>query len=257
VEEALFALLLQPWEDVVEYAKFDWRPFRTPWVYTVDEDILASPTAPPDPTSLRWTEGAVNEVDGEDVYEMRPYVSPLDTTALDEWPPLDDAFWQLLQAASTPELLTRPIAHFLVRAFLADGIDEFLAHITTVEAALALQRDHFREPGPKKKQELRDAHPGQSAPWRPKLPDGSDPGATDRLALRIAALLGSETEKYDFPTLYRARSSFLHGAALPDIPVKQRLGARRLARSVTAKLIRRAAEAPHVEREEFLSSLCP
>jgi hypothetical protein len=39
-------------------------------------------------------------------------------------------------------LFETPIAHFLVRAFLAEGVDEFLAHITTIEAALGLRADY-------------------------------------------------------------------------------------------------------------------
>lgn len=257
VEDALFALLLQPWEDVVEHSKFDWRPFRTPWVYTVDEDILASPAAPPDPASLQWTIGTLNGADNEVIYDERPDVWPLDTPAVKKWPLLDDGIWQRLQAARCSKILTRPVAHFLVRAFLTEGIDEFLAHITTIEAALALPHDHYREPGAKKKLDFQQASPGQSVPWRPKLQDGSDPGATDRLVLRITALLGSDPRDHEFRDLYGARSDFLHGASMPDIPATQRLGARRLARRVTAELVRHAAEAVHVERVEFLSSLCP
>lgn len=238
VEDALFALLLLPWEEAVERSEFDWRPFGIPWVYTVDEDILASPAAPPDPTSLRWTDMPLTAADGEVIEDERPDVWPLDRGAVEQWPPLNDGFWQQLQAARSSQLLTRPVAHFLVRAFLADGIDEFLTHITTVEAALALPRDH----------ELRS---------RPKLPNGTNPGATHRLAVRLANLLGSEAAGDEFRALYRARSKFLHGAVMEDIPAMQILAARRLARRAAAELIRHTADDARVAREQFLSSLCP
>lgn len=239
VEEALFALLLRPWEDIVEYAEFDWRPFRVPWVYSVDDDIFASPSAPPDPTSLSWTEVALNGLNGEHIYEERPYAWPLDRRALEKWPSLDDGSWHRIRAArDTKTLLTDPVAHFLVRAFLADGIDEFLAHIITVEAALALPRDHVPR-------------------LRPGLPDGQKQGATHRLAVRIARLLGSEAKGDEFQTLYHARNGFLHGSAMQDIPVTQRMAARHLARRVTAAIIQQTyGDAPLV-RERFLSSLCP
>ena len=257
VEDALFALLLRPWEDAVKDAEFDWRPFRIPWVYTIDDDILASPAAPPDPTSLQWTEVALNGVGGEVVSVECPEVWPVCRAALDQWSPLDDGFWQRIQAARSSPLMGHPVAHFLVRAFLADGIDEFLAHITAIEAALALPRDHHRAPGKSKRQAFQKANPGQPVPWRPKLADDCDPGTTARLNLRIAALLGSGVRKNEFLALYKSRSDFIHGATMPDIPVSQRLAARRLARNVAAELVNQACISACVDRVEFLSSLCP
>ena len=237
VEDALFALLLRPWEDVVKEAEFDWRPFRVPWIYTINDDILASPAAPPDPMSLWWTEVALSGVSGEHIIVERPEVWPVNRAAVEQWPLLDGAHWQRLQAARSSQMLTRPVAHFLVRAFLANGIDEFLAHITTIEAALALPRDHN---------------------WRlrPKLPYGTSQGATHRLAVRVGKLLGSEAAGEAFRDLYRARSDFLHGAAMQDIPATKRLAARLLARRVSAALSRRAADDAHLQREPFLVSLC-
>lgn len=42
----------------------------------------------------------------------------------------------MLRLAKQSVLFGTPIVHYLVRTFLADGVDEFLAHITTIEAAL-------------------------------------------------------------------------------------------------------------------------
>lgn len=238
VEDALFAILLRPWEEVVEYSKFDWRPFRVPWIYSVDDDIFASPAAPPDPTTLRWTEVPLNGPDGDLVEVERPDVWPLNKEALVEWPPLDDAEWDRIRSAMKSSLLARPVSHFLTRAFYADGIDELLAHITAIEAALALPRDHDRRS-------------------RPKLANGTDAGSTHRLAVRIGNLLQSEAAGDEFRALYRARSDFLHGAAMQDIPAAQRRGARQLAQRVSAALILHAADEAHVDREPFLASLCP
>ena len=41
-------------------------------------------------------------------------------------------------------LFEAPIAHFLLRTFLAEGVDEFLAHITTIEVFLGLQGDYHK-----------------------------------------------------------------------------------------------------------------
>lgn len=259
VEDAIFALLLRPWEDVVKYSEFDWRPFRVPWVYSVDDDIFASPAAPPDPTTLSWTEVALNGADGDVIDVERPAIWPLDAKAVGKWSALDDTVWHQTKAAQESSLLAqRPVSHFVTRGFFAEGIDEFLAHITAVEAALALPRDHHRQPGKSKRQTREQSHPGQPVPWRPKLPDGSDPGATDRLNLRIAALLGSGAGHYEFSDLYNERSGFIHGASMPKgIPVRQRLAARRLARNVVAEIVKQAGRDADVDRDTFLSSLCP
>jgi hypothetical protein len=209
-----------------------------PWVYSVDDDIFASPAAPPDPTSLRWTEVALNGLNGEHIYEERPDAWPLDTRALEKWPSLDDAEWDRIRAVLKSPLLARPLSHFLTRAFFAEGIDEFLAHITAIEAALGLPRDHDRRS-------------------RPKLANGTDAGSTHRLAIRIGNLLQSEAAGDEFRALYRARSDFLHGAAMQDIPAAQRRGARQLAQRVSAALSLHAADEAHVDREPFLASLCP
>jgi hypothetical protein len=54
VEDALFALLLAPWEDWVSYRDVDWRAFRIPWVYSVNDDIFVRPLQPPSADSLSW-----------------------------------------------------------------------------------------------------------------------------------------------------------------------------------------------------------
>lgn len=259
VEEALFALLLRPWEEIVEYATFDWRPFRVPWVYSVDDDIFASPAAPPDPTTLSWTEVALNSADGDVIDVERPVSWPLDAKTVGEWSALDDKSWHQFKVAQESSLLAqRPVLHFVIRGFFGEGIDEFLAHITAVEAALALPRDHYREPGKSKRRTREQAPPGQPVPWRPKRPDGSDPGATERLNSRIVALLGPGTGKNEFSDLYGKRSDFIHGKSMPTgIPAEQRFAARRLARKVVMEIVCRAADNPSIDRDVFLSSLCP
>jgi hypothetical protein len=44
VEGALFAVLQAPWEDWVEFPGIDWRGFRVPWVYKLDDDIFVRPS---------------------------------------------------------------------------------------------------------------------------------------------------------------------------------------------------------------------
>lgn len=54
VEEALFFLLLAPWESWSTMAEVDWRGFRVPWVYTVDSDIFVRPNMLPSARRSWW-----------------------------------------------------------------------------------------------------------------------------------------------------------------------------------------------------------
>lgn len=127
--------------------------------------------------------------------------------------------------------------HFLNRAFLTDGIDEFLAHITVVEAALGLSIDYV-------------------AGSRPRLPSGKNPNATARVAVRLSALLGESGVGNDFKRLFDARSNFLHGRNMPPISSKDRKLARQLARRAVVALMKGALAIPTpASREEYLHDL--
>ncbi|WP_225317808.1 hypothetical protein, partial [Pseudomonas aeruginosa] len=58
-----------------------------------------------------------------------------------------EARWELLRVASpqASELFSTPVEHFLVRAFLSDGIDEVMAHLIMIEAAFGAEEDHRRK----------------------------------------------------------------------------------------------------------------
>lgn len=83
------------------------------------------------------------------------------------------------------------------RAFLEDDIDEFLAHLITIEAALGLPEDHDR----RTRQELR----------------GKDPGSTDRLKWRVGGLLHDDAASRTLQRPYRRRSDFIHGNQMDPI----------------------------------------
>lgn len=122
---------------------------------------------------------------------------------------------------------SRRQSHTSSCAFLTEDIDEFVAHMTTVEAALGLHADYDR------------------------------PGATSRLRARIAALLSDNSAADLHRELFSVRSCYLHGRGMEGrISSEKRKGARRLARRVVEALVARAKEvsAP-TTREDFLSSL--
>ncbi len=235
VEAALFMLLLAPWEEWAHYTDLDWRAFRTPWVYTSDSDVFCHRPTPPSPDTLTWEPCVYTDAYGEEVELERPSCLPLTDAVADAPVWLNDTSWAEVQEAQATLIFGRPVMHFLVRAFLSDGIDEFLAHITVIEAALGTKVDH----DPK---------------MRPKITGGRQ-GSTYRVAIRLAALLGDKSHAKSFLLLFDSRSEFLHGRTMQTIPGSERVLARRLARQVSLALVKAAKLEVTVPREVFLQRL--
>ena len=236
VEAALFFLLLAPWEQWSTMQEVDWRGFRVPWIYTLNDDLFVRPSPPPNPDSLTLEPWIVEDHWGEEVELERPTVLPLDDEAKAGFALFTDAAWRELEAARSTNLFETPIAHFLVRAFLADGMDEVMAHMTAIEAAMGLEMDHKKSMRPKP-----DKHKGRSA--------------TDRVAARIAALLNDPNAVRDYRHLFELRSTFVHGrAGIQKVSTAERVLARGLARGVARGLVG-AAASPVRSREEALADL--
>ncbi len=223
VESALFFLLLAPWEQWAEMTDVDWRGFHMPWIYTVSEDLCVSPARPPDPDSLSWEpQGYTNEW-GEIIEYERPIGLRLDDSAVSGIQALTNAFWELVQGARKSDLFSTPVEHFLVRAFLANKIDEIMAHLTVIEAALGTESDH--------KSQL-----------RPKPDLHKSIGATRRVAARLSAAVGEPQAARDFLHLFDLRSMFVHGrAGLQPISTTHRVMARSLARGAASALVHLAS----------------
>jgi hypothetical protein len=191
VEEALFFLLLAPWESWSTMPEFDWRGFRVPWVYTVDSDLFIRLNAPPSPDTLSWEDRIYDDGHGGSYEEEWPIKLPLEDDVATGLLILDQSRWTVVEQAKRSVLFETPVAHFLVRAFLSEGVDEFLAHITTVEAALGLRADYQRS-----FRVAPDRHKGMRA--------------TNTMKGRIAGLLGD----LQYERLFDKRSAFLR--ADPD-----------------------------------------
>jgi hypothetical protein len=220
VERALFFLLTAPWEEWVTHAEIEWRGFRVPWVYTLDADICVRPARPPDPGSLSWEPYFFEDHWGEEVEDERPSELSLEdhagaaATAL-----LTDANWRQTEAALAGPAFETPVRHFFVRAFLTDGIDEFMAHITTIEAALGMEADHRKG-------------------LRQQPDPDPDLRSTGRMVARIAALIDDLPAARIFGDLFDLRSEFIHGRkANGAIPSAQQVAARDLARRVVKALV--------------------
>ena len=237
VEAALFALLLAPWEDWAVYRDVDWRAFRVPWIYTTDDDIFALTLPPPSPETLSWEPDSFIDEYGEEVEVERPTRLPLSDCAAKPLKLVNDAAWADLIRARESSLFRTPVEHFLVRGFLDDGIDEFLAHITVIEAALGMSGDH-------------------DASTRRKLRNRKNPGATARVAARLSALLGLNTAGDDFKQLFGVRSAFLHGRTLSPISSREQILARRLARETAVALMKGAlTRSVSLSRDTYLDEL--
>lgn len=236
VEDALFFLLLAPWECWSTMAEVDWRGFRVPWVYTVDSDIFVRPNAPPSPDTLSWEHRIYDDGYGGTYEEERPVELHLEDTVAVELPFWDNSHWATVERAKQSILFETPIAHFLVRAFLTEGVDEFLAHITTIEAALGLRADYHKgsRGRPDRHKRLR---------------------ATDRMRGRVAGLLGDRNYADHYERLFDLRSAFLHGRAMTAISTGERVMARSLARKVVEALVLATCSGPISSREDFLDGL--
>jgi hypothetical protein len=115
VEDALFAILLAPWEDWVHPPGGPWRAFEVPWVYTIDNDLFVRPEPPPSAEALSW-DYALGD-DGEEVF-VDPNRIPLkvERVSFAEW--LSDRRWADLVIVGKSPLFDTPVQHFFVKAFL-------------------------------------------------------------------------------------------------------------------------------------------
>ncbi len=216
VEAALFFLLLAPWEDWSTMPEVNWRGFTLPWIHVVDEDLFVRPSPFPNADTLSLEPWIVHDAWGEEEELERPTRLPLEDefSTLSTW---TEARWQAHRAACDGAMLQTPVAHFVVRGFANDGIDEVMAHMTAIEAALGQRQDGFAAKG-----------------------KGKSPGpktATGKVCSRIAALLDDADAALVYKDLFELRSAFVHGRGDLDlISTVQRVDARRLARRVAAAL---------------------
>ncbi|MBN7807758.1 MULTISPECIES: hypothetical protein [Agrobacterium] len=237
VEAALFFLLLAPWEQWSTMQEIDWRGFRIPWIHTVDEDLFVRPSPPPSADNLTLEPWIVQDHCGKDVELERPTALGLDDEAQSELAKFTDDAWRELETALASALFETPVAHFLVRGFLADGMDEVMAHMTAIEAAVGLGMDHKKGLRPKP-----DPHKKVSS-------------ATERVAARVAAVLKDGASVQAYRDLFELRSTFVHGrAGLQKVSTAQRVMARSLARGVARGLVSVALQGAR-SRTDALSEL--
>ncbi len=238
VEQVLFLILLAPWEDWSEAQEVDWRGFRTPWVYSISDDLCVSLKALPSEDALTLVPNIYHDyATGEPVEVEEParFATSDSKVDLRDW--VTDASWSDLSQALGSQLFEVPVLHFLVRAYHAHGIDEFIAHLTVIEASLGLKSDYGKKP----KGDPRTKH-----------------RVTDVMAYRVATILGDGAAASEYQALFDLRSAYVHGRPMAAISSVDRFRARRLARRVVVALLQEAVGATQgasLNREQFLLGL--
>lgn len=230
VTAALFALLLFPWEDWVSAHAGDWRAFSIPYVHVGCDDLFDGSRGLP--TSEDFAFEPRFAPDGEEEGE-RPIQIHLNMDDGPSLETLEDGSWADLERALATELFATPIQHFFVQAFFNSGMDEIMAHMTAIEAALGMQAD-FQQRSGKSRMTVKK-----------------------RLAARVGAITGEPDLGDDYEMLFELRSTFVHGRAMTDkVPGDIRLKARRVARRVVVALIKAALDAATpLSRQDYLDSL--
>ena len=194
--------------------------------------LPSRPALPPNPDRLSIYPSIFYDPDGNEHEADTADQIHLHRTAAAQLAQWDHDFWRQLHQAKSTALFQTPIQHFLVRGFQARGIDEFLAHITVIEATVGTVSDYRCKNGPYRR---------LSGP--------------KRVAARLAGLLNDPSAEAKYEELFDLRSAFIHGrAGVNHVSAKQRLCARGLARRATLALTERATVRP-LDREVFLDEL--
>lgn len=116
---------------------------------------------PPSPDTLTLQPDIAYDRYGDEVEIERPAVNNLEDEARTDFTRLNEGFQQGVLDALAGALFEMPIVHFIVRAFLPDGMDEVTAH---------MEMDH-------------------KMGLRPKPDTHRNISASDRTSARLAALL--------------------------------------------------------------------
>lgn len=233
VAEALFGLLLAPWEDWHRHEP-DWRAFLIPWIHVATDDLFARPRPVPSADTLTWEDAAYQDHDGETIEYERPVRLYIDDSAQTVLSGLNAAWWARVTAATQSTLFETPVVHFLVHAAASQGTDQIMAHMTAIEAALGL-RSAFSNAG---------------------RPRGTRLSPSDRLARRVAVLLNDRQAGTDYAALFEMRSAFVHGRSISgQVSSSDRNIARRLARRVVVALIDAANSPACQPRADYLNAL--
>lgn len=213
VEQVVQELALFDWRPVWASDEPRWGPFGIPICLRVDDHLTASPRGPRADVSVLDTEPDFDSATGEEVGE-RPaiwfYFNDTEVKIFEEFVRREGA--RLHRALVTP--WSRPLievaSRFFAKAFMSDGLEQLLWHITTIEALAGEQGE----------------------------------GVIERLARRLAEAMGtSDAERKEikktFKDLYDFRSELVHGRTSGKVVLTRHLfEARQFARGLMRWFLR-------------------
>ncbi|GKW07613.1 hypothetical protein [Pectobacterium carotovorum] len=231
VDKVLFLLMLAPWEEWVTNPDAEWRSFNVPWVHTVDSDIFTQQQIIRGADTLTWVDAIYTTSTGEPVEEYIPHRKYCDFDEEVLLKIVCDQTKNNFAIAVRNGLINTAALHQFVKAFMSEGIDEFLAHIVVIDACM-----------------------GEAREDRKLITDKKDIGlqATGRLKYRLAGLLNDASVKENMTLLYDYRSKYVHGRDIFRIISSERNLARKLAREMLLAIIELVGLEPELTREQFL-----
>lgn len=233
VETVLSFLLLAPWEEWSDMLEVNWRGFVIPWIHTVDEDLFVHPSRPPTPDALTIVEYATEVRDGVEVELERPETFRLKDGVINDLAAWDADAWDQFSAAIQGPLFETPVLHFLLQGYASSDMDEIMAHMTTIEAAVGHIEDQKPEKGA--------PHPGIRG--------------SARVRTRVSGLLGDPAMGETYGRLFSLRSEYVHGrGGMEPVSTTTRVEARALARAVVVGLLERARK-DGASRDAVLAAL--
>ena len=141
IEEALLVLLLS---FVKRPDQITWAPFAIPWIYSLTDDPFAEPQRAPDPSALSWS--IVGEPGEEFEVPDRPEVIAITDRKIDALQQRWHKLRTVLEKSDSERASFHPLtAHFFVKAFFDEGIDDIIANISCIEATLQLPGERTRK----------------------------------------------------------------------------------------------------------------
>jgi hypothetical protein len=213
LEKALLPLVSYPWQydlwrNEPPERQDDWYGFRVSFMITVDDDLLRPPMPRPDIARFE-REPIFDPATGEERDDDKPVIwTKLDARETNEREQfvrtVADQLMQLGATDGTNWGFFERAQGFLLKGFFADGFEQLLWHITTIEALLGEDKKDL----------------------------------TELLANRVSSILGETNEEKDeirksFRSLYDFRSSFIHGdEGKKPVLCRHLLDARNIARQL-------------------------
>ncbi len=224
-DRALFTILLFPWEDIVENDSLgSWEPCFLGPRCTINTDPFTTP--PRDLDASNFSYRIVGDPDGEFEIPMEKQVfHESERKLLKCFQEYSKITWNILDKVigirSTPKsCFNNLIEHFTLRSYRAQGFDQLLWNIVTIDSAM-----------------------------------GNNDG-TIKLALRCSKLLRENSIKGEIEIAYKLRSKYIHGALINEqLQLKDLRNARRLARRVAHEVLRLAAKYPAVDRRAMIEMI--